>query len=153
MQIDRDTELVDNFAHVHSLCWRISDEFEPVILAPNGFIYAYDQKLMGVSFYPDELPGVDSWNETCQACLRAGMTIIADRICQSYLSFDPSSKAQSNLAIRVCSAKPSPMTVEERDHLKTYLARMRERRALAERRALQRERDWRWKMMFDSIEV
>jgi hypothetical protein len=152
LTIDEDVFLLDLFCDKHSLRWRISDEHEPIVLAPSGYLYCYDQanKLLAVCFYPDEL-SAECWQDYITTCLRAGMGIISDGLYKSYLSFVPTDEKQCALAIKICGVKRSGMTEAEREHLKIALARMRKRKAAQELAAQRAEYEWRWKMLVASL--
>src|ERR1035441_4744056 len=64
--LDRDVQLVAEFAEHFSLCWSIETAgIAPVIKGTHGaFIYVYDESnggVLGLAFVPDLLPG-DGWN-------------------------------------------------------------------------------------------
>jgi hypothetical protein len=142
-----DVIMLDDWCDKHSLRWRLSDQQEPVVLAEGGYLYPYDDFAMGCTFYPSEL-SAESWQYYITQSIKVGMTVVADGLYESYLSFDPDNEKQSDLAIRICGARQSRMTDGQREHLKKALWRIRKSRAAKELASLQRERDWRLRMLF-----
>ena len=147
MKEDADVLMLDSFCNKHSLTWRLSDQYEPIALGENGYLFAYTDSRMGCAFYPSEL-SASVWQDYITTCLRSGMTVVADRLYESYLSFDPLDTVQSSLASKICGAQRGSQTEAERDHLKRAVRRIRKSRAAKELASQQRERDWRLRLLF-----
>ena len=140
-KLDRDVQLISEFAEHFSLCWSIeTTEIKPIIRGSNGgFIYVYDegQELLGVAFCPDELPG-DGWNVACHAMIAAKMTIIRDCYSESYVAFSSKDEKQARLALAVAGIKPARSSAEQRATMLTTItaARQRKQRQIEHQRVL-----------------
>lgn len=122
------------FAERHRLRVRRDEAGEPVIPGRDGLIYEYGSGRLAVMVAgtsPEPLtPGPRlRWAYRRRACLAVGMALVQDGDDEGVLTFDPASREQVRVALRVAAVKrrrrvpaPTPAQVAARE---SFAARAR----------------------------
>lgn len=109
---------VEDFASKHRLRVRRAEDGEQIIPGKFGHIYQHDAETLGLMFMPT---GPRRWPRARRKLEAAGFTIWQDADHEGSALFDPTSKTQARLALKVVGAKRKRTLTAEQCAAKTAI--------------------------------